>query len=249
MAARELQATDSRFVIQQERFGQLRRVLAVQGVKHVDGILFDLGVSSPQFDASARGFSLQREGPLDMRMDPLTSPSAADWINAAEERELAGVFRRLGEEPAAGRIARAICGRRAAQPILSTTDLAGIVEQVAGRPRGGKHPATKVFQAIRIFINNELAEIQAGLEQALELLNAGGRICVISFHSLEDRIVKRFMRDSSRVDPRLSRLPVVPASARPRLQLVAGAIHASDAEIGRNPRSRSAVLRIAEKLA
>ena len=184
MAGRKLQAADSRFAIQQERFGQLRRVVELQGVKGgVDGILFDLGVSSPQFDSAARGFSFQHEGPLDMRMDPAAAPSAAEWLNTAEERELAGVFRRLGEETAAGRIARAICQRRSIRPILTTTDLAGIIAAVAGHPRSGKHPATKVFQAIRIFINQELEEIQSGLDQALGLLKAGGRLCVISLRN------------------------------------------------------------------
>ncbi len=249
MVARELQAADPRFAIQQERFGQLRRILEVQGVQHVDGILFDLGVSSPQFDAPARGFSFQHDGPLDMRMDPASSPSAAEWLGRADEREITAVFRRFGEEPAAARIARAIVRRRTAQPILTTTDLAAVVAAAAGRGRPGRHPATRVFQAIRLFVNRELEEIEAALAQALEVLTAGGRLCVVSFHSLEDRIVKRFMRDASRVDPRLAALPVVPASARPRLRLVGGAIHPGDDEIARNPRSRSAVLRVAEKLA
>jgi 16S rRNA (cytosine1402-N4)-methyltransferase len=249
LKGRELQLTDSRFVIQQERFGQLLRFLERQGVKGgVDGILFDLGVSSPQLESSARGFSFQAEGPLDMRMDPASSPSAAEWINAAEEREVATVLRRLGEEDAAGRIARAICARRAQRPFTTTTDLADVVASAAGRQRGGKHPATKTFQAIRIFINHELEELEAGLAQALDALRTGGRLCVISFHSLEDRIAKRFLRDASRVSPALSRLPVVPESARPRLRLVSGAIHAGAAEVACNPRSRSAVLRVAEKI-
>ncbi len=249
MVARELQAADSRFAIQQERFGQLRRILEVQGVQRVDGILFDLGVSSPQFDAPARGFSFQHEGPLDMRMDPASSPSAAEWLGRADERELTDVFRRLGEEPAAPRIARAIVRRRAERPILTTTDLAAVVASATGRGRPGRHPATRVFQAIRLLVNRELEELEAALVQALEVLAAGGRLCVVSFHSLEDRIVKRFMRDASRVDPRLAALPVVPASARPRLRLVGRAIHPGEVEIARNPRSRSAVLRVAEKLA
>ncbi|MCC7258618.1 MAG: 16S rRNA (cytosine(1402)-N(4))-methyltransferase RsmH [Gammaproteobacteria bacterium] len=248
-AARELQVADSRFAVQQQRFGQLRRFLEVQGVERVDGILFDLGVSSPQFDSPARGFSFQHDGPLDMRMDPASSPDAATWLNAVEERELAQVLRRYGEEPAATRVARAIVRRRAERPILTTADLADVVLHAAGRPRGGRHPATRVFQAIRIFVNRELEDIEAGLAQALEALAAGGRLCVISFHSLEDRIVKRFMRDASRVDPRLAALPVVPAAAEPRLRLVGGAVHADEAEIARNPRARSAVLRVAERLA
>jgi 16S rRNA (cytosine1402-N4)-methyltransferase len=250
MKGRELQRTDSRFVIQQERFGQLRRFLDIQGVKGgVDGIVFDLGVSSPQLDSPERGFSFQSEGPLDMRMDPASSPSAAGWINSAEERELAIVLRRLGEEPAAARIARAICARRLQRPIETTTDLAAVIAGAAGRPRGGRHPATKAFQAIRIFINRELEELEAGLAQAHEALRIGGRLCVICFHSLEDRIAKRYLRDRSRVDLALSRLPVVPDAARPQLRLVGRAIHASPAEVARNPRARSAVLRVAEKIA
>jgi 16S rRNA (cytosine1402-N4)-methyltransferase len=251
MCGREIQRADSRFVIQQESFGNLRRVLEIQGVMGaVDGILFDLGVSSPQLDSPARGFSFQNEGPLDMRMDPTSSPSAAEWLNSAEEREIAGVLRRYGEEPAAARIARAIVARRRQEPLRTTSDLAGIIVHACGRPRpGARHPATKAFQAIRVFINRELEELEAGLVQALEALRAGGRLCVISFHSLEDRIAKRFLRDRSRVSPELARLPVVPASARATLRLVGTPVHAGDAEVARNPRARSAVLRVAEKLA
>ncbi len=247
---RELAQVDGRFSIEQESFGQLRRAVAAQGITSgVDGIVFDLGVSSPQFDTPARGFSFQHEGPLDMRMDPQAGPSAADWLNSAEEREIATVLRRLGEEPAAGRIARAICAQRTHSPLATTTELADLVLAATGPRRGPRHPATRVFQAIRIFINRELEELEAGLRQALDLLHTAGRLCVISFHSLEDRIAKRFLRDHSRVSPAFARLPVVPESARPRLRLVAGAIHASADELVRNPRSRSAVLRVAEKLA
>jgi len=246
---RELAQADSRFAIEQESFGRLRRVVEAQGITSgVDGVLFDLGVSSPQFDTPARGFSFQHEGPLDMRMDPGAGQSAADWLNSAGEREIAGVLRRLGEEPAAGRIARAICTERARQPITTTTGLAELVLSIMPR-RGPRHPATRVFQAIRIFINRELEELEAGLAQALELLATGGRLCVISFHSLEDRIAKRFLRDHSRVSPDFAALPVVPESARPQLRLVGGAIHADAAEVARNPRARSAVLRVAEKVA
>lgn len=250
MCGREIQRADSRFVIQQESFGKLRRILDTQGVSGaVDGILFDLGVSSPQLDAPERGFSFQHDGPLDMRMDPASSPSAADWLNGADEREIAGVLRRLGEEPGAGRIARAIVAERQRKPLATTGELAALIVQTCGRPRHGRHPATKTFQAIRIFINRELEEIEAGLQQALDALRAGGRLCVISFHSLEDRIAKRFLRDRSRVAPELARLPVVPESARPSLRLVGAAVHPGAAEVERNPRSRSAVLRVAEKLA
>jgi 16S rRNA (cytosine1402-N4)-methyltransferase len=250
LKGRAIQQADSRFVIQQERFGQLRRFLEQQDVNGgVDGIVFDLGVSSPQLNSPTRGFSFQSEGPLDMRMDPSASPSAAEWLNSAEEREIASVLRRLGEEPAAGRIARAICARRARQPLATTTDLAEVVAQAAGSPRAGKHPATRAFQAIRIFVNRELEELEAGLAQGLDALRTGGRLCVISFHSLEDRLAKRFLRDQARVSLDLARLPVVPESARPSLRLIGGAIHAGAAEVARNPRARSAVLRVAEKLA
>jgi 16S rRNA (cytosine1402-N4)-methyltransferase len=246
----DLGRSDPRFAIQQECFGTLRRFLEMQGVRGgVDGILFDLGVSSPQLDSPARGFSFQAEGPLDMRMDPAAGPSAADWLDTAEEREIASVLRRYGEEPAAARIARAIVARRVVRPIRTTTGLAEVVAGAAGRQRPGRHPATRVFQALRIHVNRELDEIEAGLAQARDALRPGGRLCVISFHSLEDRIAKRFLRDHSRVDPRLARLPVVPESARPCLRLVGGAVHAGPAELARNPRARSAVLRVAERLA
>jgi 16S rRNA (cytosine1402-N4)-methyltransferase len=249
MDGRELARFDSRFIIEQESFGNLRRFLDMNGAQGgVNGILFDLGVSSPQLDRPERGFSFQAEGPLDMRMDPASTPSAAEWLNAADEREIASVLRRYGEEPSAGRIARAIGARRARQPILTTTDLASLVVQAVGRPRSGKHPATKVFQAIRVHINREIEQLEAALTQARDALRSGGRLCVISFHSLEDRIAKRFLRDNSRVSPELSRLPVVPETARPRLRLVGRAIHADAAEIAANPRSRSAVLRVAERL-
>lgn len=247
---RALAGVDARFAIQQERFGALRRILEERGLLgSVDGVVFDLGVSSPQLDSPGRGFSFQHGGPLDMRMDPASSPSAAEWLNAADERDIAHVLRRFGEEPKAARIARAICERRVRHPLETTTDLVEAVVAGAGRPRPGRHPATLVFQAIRIFINRELDELEAGLEAAVAALRAGGRLCVVSFHSLEDRIAKRFLRDRSRVSPELAALPVVPESARPVLRLVGNAVHAGDAEVARNPRARSAVLRVAEKLA
>lgn len=247
---RRLEAADGRFSIEQERFGQLRRIVESQGVKGaVDGIVFDLGVSSPQLDSAQRGFSFQSDGPLDMRMDPAASPSAAEWLNSAPEREIAQVLRRFGDEPDAGRIARAIGARRARRPLATTGDLVAVVGETVHRPPTGRHPATRVFQAIRIFINRELDELDAGLAQALEVLKIGGRLCVISFHSLEDRIAKRFMRDRSRIDPALASLPVVPASAQPTMRLVGGAAHAGETEVAANARARSAVLRVAEKIA
>lgn len=242
-----LAAEDSRFTIEQERFSRLGDVLERRGVAgRVDGLLLDVGVSSPQLDDPARGFGFRADGPLDMRMDPQSGPSAADWLNGATENEIARVLQRFGEERAARRIARAICAARDRQPLSRTSELADVIAAVV-RAEPGRHPATRSFQAIRIHINGELDELTAALHQALDGLAIGGRICVISFHSLEDRIVKRFLRDNSRIDPALRDVPVAPESALPRLELLGRAVHAGDAEIARNPRSRSAVLRAAEK--
>jgi 16S rRNA (cytosine1402-N4)-methyltransferase len=213
----------------------------------VDGILLDIGVSSPQLEDPARGFAFRADGPLDMRMDPGTGLSAAEWLNAANEAEIANVLWRYGEERGSRRIARAIVAERATAPIDTTTRLAAIIEgEIRGLP--GRHPATRSFQAIRMHVNRELPELEAVLRAARAGLAVGGRLCVISFHSLEDRIVKRFLRDHSRVDPALRALPVVPDSAQPDLTLLTTrAVRASEAEVVRNPRSRSAVLRAAEK--
>jgi len=206
-----------------------------------------VGVSSPQLEDPARGFAFRATGPLDMRMDPGSGVSAADWLNAADEAEIAAVLWRFGEERSARRITRAIAEARAIEPIRTTTQLAGLIERVV-RGEPGRHPATRTFQAIRIHINRELEELEAVLAAARGSLAVGGRLCVISFHSLEDRLVKRFLRDHSRVDPALRALPVVPASALPDLALLTTrAVRASEAEVARNPRSRSAVLRAAEK--
>jgi 16S rRNA (cytosine1402-N4)-methyltransferase len=247
--ARELQAEDSRFHIVHSAYSALGDVLASEGVNgRVDGILLDVGVSSPQLEDPARGFSFRGAGPLDMRMDPGTGIAAADWLNTADEAEIAGVLWRFGEERSARRITRAIAAARAIEPIRTTTQLAALIESVV-RGEPGRHPATRTFQAIRIHINNELDELEAVLRAARAGLAVGGRLCVISFHSLEDRLVKRFLRDHSRVDPALRALPVVPDSALPDLALLTTrAVRASEAEVARNPRSRSAVLRAAEKL-
>jgi len=246
--ARTLEAEDSRFRIVHSPYSALGDVLAAEGVSgRVDGILLDIGVSSPQLEDPARGFAFRADGPLDMRMDPGSGVSAADWLNAADEEEIARVLWRFGEERASRRIARAIVAARAAGAIRTTTQLAGIVAGVV-RGEPGRHPATRSFQAIRIHINRELDELEAVLGAARAALAAGGRLCVISFHSLEDRLVKRFLRDHSRVDPALRSLPVVPESALPDLVLLTTrAVRASDAEVLRNPRARSAVLRAAEK--
>ena len=240
---------ESRLAVQQASFGQLSETLTAHQVfGAVDGVVIDLGVSAMQLEDPARGFSFRTDGPLDMRMDPETSPSAEEWINSAERGEIARVIARYGEERSAGRIARAICAARSQQRISSTLQLANIVEQAVPQPHPRKHPATQTFQAIRIFINKELEELRQCLEQFPDALKVGGRLCVISFHSLEDRIVKRSMRDHSRVDPALAWLPVVPDSAQPRMRLVSRAVHPSEYEVADNPRARSAVMRVAERL-
>jgi 16S rRNA (cytosine1402-N4)-methyltransferase len=249
-SAHELAARDTRVTVIKGSFGEIERIAVDRAILgKVDGIVLDLGVSSPQLDDAERGFSFLRDGPLDMRMDPESGFSAADWINSATEADMAQVIFRLGEDRAARRIARAICNARNTKTIERTRQLADIIEAVLPRRGKGKHPATKTFQAVRIYINNELGELQAFLEVVLKVLAAGGRLCVISFHSLEDRLVKRFLRDNSRVDPALAALPIVPASAEPMLRLIGKAVHASAAEIELNPRSRSAVLRAGERLA
>jgi 16S rRNA (cytosine1402-N4)-methyltransferase len=246
-AARELLGGDPRVEIAGIPFSQLGDALA--GRPAVAGILFDLGVSSPQLDDPARGFSFLRDGPLDMRMDPDVGESAADWLARAEEREIADVIFRYGEDRHARRIARALVASRSEAPIRTTARLAEIVGRAVPRREPGKHPATRTFQALRIHVNGELEEIAAALPQAVERLAPGGRVVVISFHSLEDRLVKRFLRNASRDDPAWAGLPEVPAHARARLRLVGHAVFPSPAEVERNPRSRSAVLRAAERLA
>jgi len=246
--AGDLEKQDPRFRVVHSAYSALADVLAAEGVAgRVDGILLDIGVSSPQLEDPARGFAFRADGPLDMRMDPGSGVPAAEWLNTADEAEIASVLWRYGEERSSRRIARAIVAERAAAPVNTTARLASIIAaQVRGEP--GRHPATRSFQAIRMHINRELPELEAALRAALAALAVGGRLCVISFHSLEDRIVKRFLRDHSRVDPALRSLPVVPDSAQPVLRLLTTrAVRAGEAEISRNPRSRSAVLRAAEK--
>jgi 16S rRNA (cytosine1402-N4)-methyltransferase len=211
------------------------------------GVLFDLGVSSPQLDTPARGFSFAADGPLDMRMNTDTGPTLAQWLATVKPAELARVIAQYGEQPGAHRIAAAIVRARESHRIETTGELAAIVKASAPPSARRQHPATRVFQALRIALNQELDALQAGLGQALDLLAAGGRLVVISFHSLEDRIVKRFMNEHARGDPAYAGLPDVPLSAQPTLRLVGKLVRPSDAEIERNVRSRSARLRIAEK--
>lgn len=245
---RLLAGQDARFAMEQRPFGQLQEFLTEQGLLgRIDGLLLDLGVSSPQLEDAARGFGFRVDGPLDMRMDPGSGRPAADWLNSADESEIARVLWRYGEERGARRIARAICERRSTQPFTGTRELADLVAAITPRRQPGRHPATLVFQAIRIFINGELEQLEAVLASVRAALAPGARLCVISFHSLEDRIVKRFMRDAARVDPALAGLPVVPPQAQPWLRLVGRAIRPGSAELLANPRARSAVLRIGER--
>jgi 16S rRNA (cytosine1402-N4)-methyltransferase len=213
-----------------------------------DGILFDLGVSSPQLDDAARGFSFMQDGPLDMRMTAGVGPSAADVVNGASLNELIRIFREYGEEREAARIARAIVQDRESQPFERTLQLAGMIARVARSKERHKHPATRVFQALRIHVNRELAELEAGLNAALARLAPDGRLAVISFHSLEDRMVKQFMRRHSLADPMYAGLPDMPAHARPKLKLVGRKILPDANEAALNPRARSARLRVAERL-
>ena len=215
----------------------------------VNGILMDIGVSSPQLDEAERGFSFQHDGPLDMRMDPTSGMSASDWLASAEMSEIATVIKTLGEERYGKRIASAIVETREHTPITTTKQLADLVDKASPTRDKFKHPATRTFQAIRIFINSELEELTSALEQALEILAVGGRLVVISFHSLEDRIVKRFFRDQAKGDDLPAHFPVTADQLNPRLRIIGKAIKADEAELSVNVRSRSAVLRVAEKLA
>ena len=242
---------DARFRIYKGSFANMRDVLEQEGVLgRVHGVLLDLGVSSPQLDEAARGFGFRHDGPLDMRMDPASSVSAAQWLAGAERDEIERVLRELGEERFAGRIARTLVEARLQAPITRTGQLAGLIAAVAPTREPGKHPATRSFQAIRIHVNRELEDLERGLSQALEVLAPGGRLAVISFHSLEDRRVKRFMRDQARGERLPRGIPV--RADRPtgaRLRLVGKAVKPGPEELAINPRARSAVLRVAEKLA
>jgi 16S rRNA (cytosine1402-N4)-methyltransferase len=213
------------------------------------GVLFDLGVSSPQLDDPQRGFSFRADGPLDMRMDPTRGEPVAAWLARASVDEIRQVIATFGEERFARRVAQAIVAGRRQRPLTRTGELAELVAAAVRTREPGKHPATRTFQALRMFINDELGQIERGLSGALGRLAPGGRLAVISFHSLEDRTVKQFMQRESQVDPALKHLPVLPPSARPRLRLIGRKRRATAAEVQRNPRARSALLRVAERLA
>lgn len=246
--ARRRFGADPRFTIVHSPFSALREALEPLGVwGRVDGLLLDLGVSSPQLDEAERGFSFMRDGPLDMRMDPTHGESAADLLAHIDEVELADILWRLGEERFSRRIARAIVQARAEQSITRTAQLAEIIAAAVPRREPGKHPATRSFQALRLWINQELAELEAVLPQAREALAIGGRLAVISFHSLEDRMVKNFLRGEQ--PPELPReIPLMVEQAPPVWRTLGRAIKASATEVKANPRARSAVLRVAERL-
>ncbi|GGB89918.1 ribosomal RNA small subunit methyltransferase H [Pseudoduganella buxea] len=241
--------TDPRFTIVHDSFATMAAQLADRGIAQVDGVLLDLGISSPQVDDAARGFSFRNDGPLDMRMDTTRGISAAQWLATETEQTLEKVIREYGEERFAFQIAKAIVARRAVEPISSTRQLAGIVAGAVKTREKGKDPATRTFQAIRIFVNKELEDLEAGLKQAYDALAVGGIMSVISFHSLEDRIVKRFFAARANVEQPDRRLPIRAIDLpQPELKLIAK-IKPSDAEVDANPRARSAVMRVAQRLA
>lgn len=240
---------DVRFSVRHAAFSGLSDELEALGVREVDGVLLDLGVSSPQLDDARRGMSFRLDAPLDMRMDTSQGQSAAQWLRAASVQEMTEVFRDYGEERYAHAVATAIASARSGGDVETTGQLARIVEKAVRTREPGQHPATRTFQAIRIFINQELAELTSVLPQAVARLHAGGRLVVLSFHSLEDRIVKRFMRDEARPRDNLpGRLPVRAQDLPPpRLRLLGRAQRASVAEVAGNPRARSVVMRVAER--
>jgi 16S rRNA (cytosine1402-N4)-methyltransferase len=242
------QMNDPRFSIVHDSFATMQAALAAQGIEHVDGILLDLGISSPQVDDAARGFSFRNDGPLDMRMDTTRGVSAAAWLATVPEQQLEKVVRDYGEERFAFQIAKAIVARRAVEPISSTRQLAAIVADAVKTREKGKDPATRTFQAIRIFINQELEDLEAGLTAAYAMLAPGARLSVISFHSLEDRMVKQFLASKVNLPQPDRRLPIRAVDLPQPLMKLVAKIKPSDAEVDANPRSRSAVLRVAERL-
>ena len=247
--AQKLAQEDSRFVIVHDSFATLDVQLAALNIEKIDGVLLDLGVSSPQVDEAERGFSFRADGPLDMRMDTTRGMAASEWLATATQENLEKVIRDYGEERFAFQIAKAIVARRAVEPLVSTRDFAALVASAVKTREKGKDPATRTFQAVRIFINQELEELEAGLNQAYERLAPFGRLVVISFHSLEDRIVKRFMADKANVPQPHRRLPVRAVDLPSPLMKLLGRVKPSEEEIAANPRSRSAVMRCAMRLA
>ena len=249
-AGRELEQQDARFQIIHADFASVEQVIQNAGLLgKVDGFLLDLGVSSPQLDDPERGFSFMRDGALDMRMNPTQGQSIAQWLKTVKERDLADIIKRYGEERHAKRLARAIIAERELQPIETTRRLADIVSKAHPAWEIGKHPATKTFQALRIFINQELQQVESVLPQSINILAPQGRLAVISFHSLEDRLVKRFIRETAKGDDFPAHLPVTVDMLNPKLKPIGKAIYPSEAEMEQNPRARSAVLRVAQRLA
>ncbi|MGE5097350.1 MAG: 16S rRNA (cytosine(1402)-N(4))-methyltransferase RsmH [Betaproteobacteria bacterium] len=241
---------DPRLELIHARFSTMTEALAARGIRQVAGVLLDLGVSSPQLDVPERGFSFLREGPLDMRMDTTRGETAAEWLNRAEENEIREVIRTHGEERFAKSIAAAIVDARRREPFRTTRQLAEVVGRAVRTREPGQHPATRTFQALRIHVNQELEELEVTLPQAAALLGPGGRLAVISFHSLEDRIVKRFIREQSTADRLPRGVPVRAKDLPPApLRAIGKAVKPGDEEVRRNPRARSAVLRAAEKVA
>lgn len=247
-AAEQLAGADTRFEFFHGSFAELPGQLQRMGITAVDGILLDLGVSSPQLDEGDRGFSFLQDGPLDMRMDTTRGETAAEWLSYAGVDEIARVLKEYGEERFARRIAAAIVAARTERAIGSTARLAQVVSEANPRWEKHKHPATRAFQAIRIKVNSELTDLQALLAAALDLLRVGGRLVVISFHSLEDRLVKRYMRDMARGDQFPMGVPVPDSALNRRMRLVGKAVRASAEEVAGNVRSRSAIMRVAEKI-
>ena len=239
---------DARFSIVHDSFATMREALAEQGIARVDGILLDLGISSPQVDDAARGFSFRNDGPLDMRMDTTRGVSAAEWLATVPEQTLEKVVRDYGEERFAFQIAKAVVARRAVEPISGTRQLAAIVADAVKTREKGKDPATRTFQAIRIFINKELEDLEAGLVAAYAMLAPGARMSVISFHSLEDRMVKQFLASKVNLPQPDRRLPIRAVDLPQPLMKLVAKIKPSPEEVDANPRSRSAVLRVAERL-
>lgn len=246
--ANELAAGDARFTIEHGSFSEVEKYVEARSWPGATGILVDLGVSSPQIDDAERGFSFMNDGPLDMRMDITSGISAADWVAQVEESELIRVLREYGEEKFARRIAAAIIREREVAPISTTGRLANVVAEANPSWEKHKHPATRAFQAIRIEVNQELNDLELFLENACKALSVGGRLVVISFHSLEDRMVKRFMKKMAKGDEPPPGVPVLESDITRRFKLMSKAMKPSKQEIDRNPRSRSAVMRVLEKL-
>ncbi len=248
-AAAALASGEDRFMFYHGSFARLPEQLQRMGIDAVDGLLLDLGVSSPQLDEAERGFSFSEDGPLDMRMDTSSGETAAQWLARASAEEIAAVLKDYGEERFARRMAEAIVAARAESPIETTARLSQVITAANPRWEKHKHPATRAFQAIRIQVNRELQDLRDLLAAAVDLLQVGGRLVVISFHSLEDRIVKRYMRDMARGEQLPPGVPVRDEALNRRLRLIGKAVRAGEDEVARNVRARSAIMRVAEKLA